>query len=177
MKLTSKIIGLVIAGIVGIGIIFSGAFLVMAFMSDREAQDNTKETGQTESEVSHSEIRKEVSSERKEEYPEESAFMQTIHEMTHQKVYADQKWGFTPITEEQIDKMLRTLDKVDYENEEFYRETLTFWKNGDFSNAVEVHNRIWEWQGGEIGKATRLLTPEEEQDYLYNQPKYTSPND
>ncbi|MED3660551.1 DUF6241 domain-containing protein [Ureibacillus sp. FSL K6-8385] len=99
----------------------------------------------------------------------EEVFMQTMHEMTHQKVKADTKWGFTPMTEEQIDKMLTILEYNDYEHEEFYREALTAWKNGDFSNAVKVHNKIWKWQGGTIGKATGLLSREEEEEYLEHQ--------
>lgn len=106
--------------------------------------------------------------------PSESEYMQILHEMTHQKVDAEQKWGFTPNTPEQIDKMLKILDEADYEHEKFYREALEAWKKGDFSNAVEVHNTIWNWQNGNIGKATRLLTPEEEQDYLKLRSKYVS---
>lgn len=101
----------------------------------------------------------------------EKEFMQTMHEMTHQKVKASEKWGFTPMTPQQIEKMLLILDKADYKHEDFYREALNAWKNGDFSNAVEVHNTIWEWQGGTIGKAYGLMSPEEEREYLESQRK------
>ncbi|MFV8828220.1 DUF6241 domain-containing protein [Alkalihalobacterium sp. APHAB7] len=37
---------------------------------------------------------------------------------------------------------------------------------GDFSQAVYDHNVIWEIQGGTVGKATRLLTEEEEREYI-----------
>lgn len=97
---------------------------------------------------------------------EETQFQQTLHEMTHQKIHAEAKWGATEITEEQIDTMLATMEKESYVHEEYYREVLTAWKNGDFSNAVEVHNKIWEIQGGTIGRAERLLTAEEEQEYI-----------
>lgn len=101
----------------------------------------------------------------------EKEFMQTMHEMTHQKVKANEKWGYTPMTPQQIEKMLMILDKADYKHEDFYREALTAWKNGDFSNAVKVHNTIWEWQGGTIGKAYGLMSPEEEREYLESQRK------
>ena len=88
--------------------------------------------------------------------------------MTHQKVYASHKWGEVVVTEELIDAMLQKLDEQqdDFKNASFYYETLTNWKRGDFSNAVEVHNEIWASQGGTIGEATRLLTPAEETKYI-----------
>ena len=98
----------------------------------------------------------------------EWVFKQEIHEMTHQKVYASHKWGEIVVTEELIDDMLQKLDEQqeDFKNASFYYETLTTWKRGDFSNAVEVHNEIWASQSGTIGEATRLLTPEEEKKYI-----------
>lgn len=96
----------------------------------------------------------------------EDGFADAIHYMTHQKIYATAKWGSLEITDERIDSMLETLDKTDFVDEEFYRETLDAWKSGDFSNAVEVHNYIWEQKDGNIGQAQRLLTEEEEQAYI-----------
>ncbi len=98
----------------------------------------------------------------------EWVFKQEIHEMTHQKVYASHKWGEVVVTEELIDDMLQKLDEQqeEFKNASFYHETLTAWKRGDFSNAVEVHNEIWASQSGTIGQATRLLTAEEEKEYI-----------
>ena len=36
------------------------------------------------------------------------------------------------------------------------RNSLTKWKKGDFSNAVKVHNYVWEMLGGNVGKAEEL---------------------
>lgn len=103
--------------------------------------------------------------------PKESKFQDYIHGMTHQKVVAKDKWGIYQISEERIDNMLEVLEKVQGTNEEykyqdFYVETLEEWDEGDFSNAVEVHNYIWDLNGGTIGKAKRLMTTEEEQKYI-----------
>lgn len=98
--------------------------------------------------------------------PDEAAFMQDLHKMTHQKVYASLKWGTLEITEARINEMLEIAEQADYEQGAFYREALLRWAEGDFSNAVEVHNQIWELQEGTIGKAKRLLTPEEEAGYV-----------
>ena len=96
----------------------------------------------------------------------EFVFQQQLHEMTHQKVYADDKWGATQITDALIDDMIATLEREMFENEAFYLEVLTAWNEGNFDNAVDAHNEIWSLQGGSIGQATRLLTPQEEKDYI-----------
>lgn len=36
------------------------------------------------------------------------------------------------------------------------RNSLTKWKKGDFSNAVKVHNYVWEMLDGNVGKAEEL---------------------
>lgn len=98
----------------------------------------------------------------------EAGFMQRIHDMTHQKVYANDKWGALEASEENITMLLSLLDENDYDDEDYYRKVLNIWKKGDFSNAVEVHNKIWRAQDGSIGKAKRLLTPKEEQLFVEN---------
>lgn len=89
-----------------------------------------------------------------------------LHEMTHNKVYADIKFGSRPLTSESIARLIEIVEKNSYPDEKFYLETLDAWQEGNFSNAVEVHNTIWGWHSGTIGKATRLMTPQEEQDYI-----------
>ncbi|MCQ2010665.1 MAG: DUF6241 domain-containing protein [Sporolactobacillus sp.] len=94
-----------------------------------------------------------------------------IHEMAHQKVKADQKWGFILISKNRIDWLNRALDKNKFTHEKTYRTILTRWKNGDFSKAVQDHNTIWKLQGGTIGKATGLLSASEEKQYIEEQSK------
>ena len=89
-----------------------------------------------------------------------------IHQMSHQKVKADEKRGLIPITDERIDWLLEKIEFQGLEHEDTYREILEEWKAGDFSNAVEHHNTIWELQGGTTGKAYDLLSETEEQAYL-----------
>ena len=88
-----------------------------------------------------------------------------LHEMTHNKVYADVKRGSRPLTSDSIARLIEIVEKNSYRDEKFYLETLAAWQEGNFSNAVEVHNTIWGWHGGTVGKATRLMTPQEEQNY------------
>lgn len=160
-------------GVIGTGIIFGSLFIMDAKADNEPIEEPEEEVVEPETKtvetVTGNEIRDNESIEAtipELEIFDERDFMQTIHEMTHQKVYADHKWEFTPIIPQYIDEMLTILDNQDFENEDYYRETLNAWKNGDFSNAVEVHNTICNWQDGNIGKATRLLTPEEEEKFL-----------
>lgn len=97
---------------------------------------------------------------------DEKIFQHTLHNMTHQKVYAESKKGSMQITNEKIEELLSQVEASDFDHKGYYTIILTDWKNGDFSNAVEVHNLIWSIQGGTIGKAERLLTEEEEKAYI-----------
>lgn len=97
--------------------------------------------------------------------PSEWKFSDDLHKMTHQKVKAEIKWGSLEITKERINNMLTTAEKSDYQYKDFYIETLSAWQQGDFTNAVQVHNVIWKSQDGSIGIATGLLTEKEEMEY------------
>lgn len=95
-----------------------------------------------------------------------------IHYMSHQKVRAEHKWGFYEITDERIQWLLDALDEAIYplDREEKYREILTRWANGDFSQVDKDHNFVWKIQGGtkEEEKATGILSEEEEKEYIEN---------
>lgn len=98
----------------------------------------------------------------------EEDFIQDVHDMTHQKVYAKDKWGALEANSDNINALLSILDESDFEEEEYFRAVLTTWKAGDFSNAFLVHNKIWNGQDGYNGMAERLLTSEEEQEFVEN---------
>jgi hypothetical protein len=159
MKKVLKTVGVCIIALLGIG--------VAVYLSNKEEE----EPPETETVNAETEQPVQTPVDDGNLVMDEEMFMQIMHEMTHQKVKADTKWGYTPMTEEQIDRMLAILDQNDFQHEKFYREALTAWKNGDFSNAVKVHNKIWKWQGGNIGKAYGLLSPEEEKEYIETQSK------
>ncbi|WP_273851173.1 DUF6241 domain-containing protein [Guptibacillus spartinae] len=106
----------------------------------------------------------------RESIPPESQFIDYIHGMTHQKVQAEEKWGLYEMNDKNISNLLDILENIKeqetYEHYDFYYETLIQWKQGNFENALDVHNQIWKWNGGTTGKATRLLTDEEEQEFI-----------
>lgn len=104
---------------------------------------------------------------------EEINVLNYIHWMSHQKVNAENKWGFYEITDERIDWLLDALDQTGHTilNNEDYKEILTRWKNDDFTNIVDDHNYVWGIQGGtdeKSGKATGVLNEEQEQKYIEN---------
>jgi hypothetical protein len=91
-----------------------------------------------------------------------------IHWMSHQKVKAESKWTHYKMTPERIDWLLEKVQEAEYKHEEVYVEILTKWQNGDFSTADLDHNRVWSLLNGTIGKATGVMTEEEEKEYLKN---------
>ena len=99
----------------------------------------------------------------------EGLIQQYIHAMSHQKVQAKEKWSYFNITDQRIDFLLSQLEINQYENEATYKEILTSWKEGDFSDAVSDHNKIWRMQDGTVGKASGLLSPDAEEAYISNQ--------
>lgn len=98
----------------------------------------------------------------------EDDVMEAIHAMSHQKVEASQKWGALQITKENVLMLDQIVEaqKEDLIAYSVYRDILDRWIAGDFSEAVEDHNDIWEMQDGSIGKATGLMEPEEEKEYI-----------
>ncbi|MEH7247123.1 DUF6241 domain-containing protein [Neobacillus niacini] len=99
----------------------------------------------------------------------EGELIQEVHNMTHQKVKADKKWGSSEITADKIQLLYDVIKIKDFKkgnNKQMLLDILEPWKKKDFSNAVSAHNRIWSYQKGNIGKATRLLSPQEELEYI-----------
>ncbi|MEN2767848.1 DUF6241 domain-containing protein [Ornithinibacillus xuwenensis] len=99
----------------------------------------------------------------------DAIYQEYIHGMSHQKVKASEKWGFYGIHPDRIEWLLNGLEEVELRHEELYRRILEKWYQGNFATAADDHNAIWELQGGSIGKATGVLSPEEEQAYIDSQ--------
>nr|WP_242227153.1 DUF6241 domain-containing protein [Bacillus cereus group sp. BfR-BA-01315] len=103
----------------------------------------------------------------------EGVIIDSMHKMTHQKVIANEKNGFIAMSSDNIKKLRQLLNDSDMlADKEKYSEILGRWAKGDFSQAVEEHNDMWERAGGNThGKACRLATLEEEKAYLEEQSK------
>ncbi|WP_456275807.1 DUF6241 domain-containing protein [Bacillus sp. AK128] len=98
----------------------------------------------------------------------ENQIQTAIHFMSHQKVKAEEKWGAIRITPERINRLKEIIEtnQKDYKHASLYLSILNRWDNGDFSRADDDHNAIWKLQNGNIGEATRVLSPKEEQKFV-----------
>lgn len=157
--------------IIAVLAIIGGAYAYTQFTNQIEKPTPEKEKATVE----HDGVTLEDKIVTKEEllYPDnliEHKVNEAIHSMSHQKVEAKVKWGHEQITQAKVDRLLAVAKMNDYKYKELYIEILERWSKGDFSHAIEDHNKIWEMQGGDesrnSGKATRLLTDEEEQAYI-----------
>lgn len=96
--------------------------------------------------------------------PSEEDVLEILHNMTHQKVRSEEKWGFVHINEVN----LLAVKEVLQENPTFNQtidmlSIVTDWLNNDFSNIVAEHNSIWKMKNGSVGKAYGILSPSEEE--------------
>lgn len=99
---------------------------------------------------------------------DDEKIMNTIHGMSHQKVIADEKWMSVEMTQERLESLRMIVEnQAEFlDHDSMYIEILDRWIAGDFSNAVNDHNDIWAMQGGSIGKAKKLATPQQERDFV-----------
>ena len=126
-------------------------------IEQREASAETTDSSQTKKSAAKADV--DMEEERVQIY---------LHQMTHQKIVADKKRGAVEMSDENIGNMLKIVEEnYDYyEHSDFYETTLMAWKDGDFSNAVSVHNTIWDWHNGTVGRATGLMSQEQEAEYV-----------
>ncbi|WP_100012834.1 DUF6241 domain-containing protein [Lentibacillus sediminis] len=100
-----------------------------------------------------------------------TTFLEYLHAMSHQKVKAEQKFGFYQITEERINWLVEAVDESGLDVESSYMDILNRWAEGDFSQVVDDHNLLYReasMESGELGWATDVLSEEEEQAYIEN---------
>ena len=86
-----------------------------------------------------------------------------IHRMSNKiiKPIDGRKNGSIDINPKTIDIALNSLKNIgDEEARNYLHYELSKWKNGDFENAVLVHNYVWHMLDGNIGKALSLDTYE-----------------
>lgn len=178
----SKFIGIIL-GLVGIGVISIVTYLVVA---DFLTTEKTTEKSENREPIQETEQVKEVSEDKVKEYEEkelnpfgdsvkitelkDNNVRDYIHGMSHQKVVAEKKWGFYGINTTRIEWLLKGVEEAsDLKNQDLYITILTKWKEDDFSTVDQDHNAIWELQGGTVGKATGIMTNEEEREYVESQ--------
>src|SRR5690606_7353114 len=104
-----------------------------------------------------------------EEFPinmHENRVQTAIHRMSHQKIRADAKWGFLPLTEERVQRRIEVVEANDYKHSETYMARLKRWERHDFSQADKHHNAMWTIQNRTLAKAAALLRIQEEKAFI-----------
>jgi len=90
------------------------------------------------------------------DYRTETEIYMEMHKMANTKIIADQVWGEIDITAERVNALISEISLSDFEDKEILLNTLSNWKNDDFSNAVQEHNYLWEKLNGTVGEAYEL---------------------
>ncbi len=165
-----KYVGIILGILV---ILVIGAYGAYFFMSDDsvdpvELTEIAEQINERETQVTEENLKEEDSEEETELDMKEKYVQTYIHHMTHQHIKADKKWGNVESSPQNIASLLTIVQANQdvYEHGDYYIEVLALWQQGNFDNAVSVHNFIWKLKGGTVGRATRLLTEEEKEAYL-----------
>lgn len=93
------------------------------------------------------------------EISNEAEVVNFIHQMSNQIINPvdGKKYGVLNITPNNIEIALKSIKNInDQEARDYLSTELSKWKEGVFSNAVEVHNYVWHMLGGNIGRASSL---------------------
>ncbi|PEB55444.1 CTP synthase [Bacillus pseudomycoides] len=89
-----------------------------------------------------------------------------LHEMAHQKVKADQKWGYIFITQERIENLLEIVKSNDLSHTNTYVDILERWKQGKYEKVDKDHNTIWKLQSGNLGEGKGVMSQAEQKELV-----------
>lgn len=126
---------------------------------DKVDSDSQAENNSNEGFDSNKENNSEEKSDDKTISYNEYEVVNIIHQMSNSiiKPADGKKYGVIEITPEKIDMVLNSLQNINNEGARNYLENeLTKWKEGNFSNGVQVHNYVWHMLDGQIGIASSL---------------------
>lgn len=98
----------------------------------------------------------------------EEEVIQTMHNMTYQKVRAEKKWGAVPMSKANAEAIKGIIEQSNYERKEELLAIAERWVNRDFSQIAEDHNYFWGLKDGTVGKATGVMTQAEEHAFALN---------
>lgn len=98
----------------------------------------------------------------------EYSTIQFMHYLTHQKVQAKVKWVSIEMTPEITELLVQVIEQkgtswVHYAD---LIDMANRWTNEDFSSADKDHNYLWKLLDGNIGKANRVFSREEEAEFI-----------
>lgn len=132
---------------------------ITRYKVDKVDSDSQAENNSNEGFDSNKENNSEEKSDDKTISYNEYEVVNLIHQMSNSiiKPADGKKYGVIEITPEKIDMVLNSLQNINNEGARNYLENeLTKWKEGNFSNGVQVHNYVWHMLDGQIGIASSL---------------------
>lgn len=132
---------------------------ITRYKVDKVDSDSQSENNSNEGFYSNKENNSEEKSDDKTISYNEYEVVNIIHQMSNSiiKPADGKKYGVIEITPEKIDMVLNSLQNINNEGARNYLENeLTKWKEGNFSNGVQVHNYVWHMLDGQIGIASSL---------------------
>ncbi|MCL6571501.1 MAG: DUF6241 domain-containing protein [Bacillus sp. (in: Bacteria)] len=91
-----------------------------------------------------------------------------MHNMTHQKVKAEEKWGATPMIPDTINQVYDIVQNSQFERKDDLLAILAKWKGGHFREIDIDHNYFWIYKGGTVGKAYGVMSNSEEETFIMN---------
>lgn len=126
------------------------------FQNENSVLQNENSVLQNEMEVSQAPVSSVDQSTTPIEIRSENEIYKEMHKMANTKIVADQVWGEIDIIEERVNALISEISQSSYDDKDKLIHILENWKSGNFSDAVEEHNYLWEWLGGTVGKAYKL---------------------
>ncbi|MRG86767.1 DUF6241 domain-containing protein [Salinibacillus xinjiangensis] len=102
------------------------------------------------------------------ESPSEMKVIDVLHEMVHQKVKAEKKWGQIPMHPKTIEQVNKVIEQGNFERKTELLDMVEKWEDGNFSTADEDHNFLWSIKEGNVGKAYGILSLQEEIKYIHD---------
>ncbi|WP_050615206.1 DUF6241 domain-containing protein [Bacillus testis] len=148
-------------------------YIVPLIVQDESTASNGAEDFKSMSKQELDRLQK--SNQRSQEYLEklngqssEETIIEAMHKMTHQKVRAKEKWGALEMNAANIQQIKNVLlaDSNHFEERDKLLHLIEKWEKGDFTGIDEDHNKLWKLQKGNIGKATGILSPQEEKEFI-----------
>jgi len=103
-----------------------------------------------------------------------SNLVRVMHEMTHQKISADKKYGAILMSHENIREvrayleLARKKNKLNLNDYTKLGKIIEQWEQADFSNIDKDQDYILDGMGAKIGYSNGLATPEEEELFILN---------
>ncbi|MFS0781664.1 DUF6241 domain-containing protein [Bacillus sp. 1P06AnD] len=172
MKKKKRVLTLIIvcfAIALGIGVYFAIHYIDQSdSATSKKGIDFSSVSKETAKRLQKENDRSQTSFEQMNEESSEERIVEAMHKMSHQKVEANTKWGALQMNEANINEIANILanTKTSLPHKEQLERIIEKWKSGDFSSADKDHNYIWKLQDGNIGKATGVLSAEEEQEFI-----------